>query len=233
MSPKILIIIPAYNEERHIGKVIAEVRCFRPDVDVVVINDCSRDDTADRAQEAGAKIISLPINLGIGGAVQTGFIYAFLNKYDIAIQVDGDGQHDPRYIPQLVQPILENQADVVIGSRFLEKKGYQSTFWRRCGIRLFTLAYLTLIHQKITDGTAGFRAYNLKAITLLKESYAVDFPEPEAVILLAKRRLRIKEIPVEMRERMGSISSITGFKSAYYMVKVLLAIVMEYFRKSK
>jgi glycosyltransferase involved in cell wall biosynthesis len=230
MQKKILIIIPAYNESLAIQQVIGEVRSKAAFADIVVIDDGSQDDTYSKARSLGVSIVSLPVNLGIGGAVQTGFKYAFAHGYDIALQVDGDGQHDPQFAADLIQPILENQADMVIGSRFLHKQGFQSTFWRRCGIQVFHWLYHCLLRINITDGTSGFRAYNKKTIEFLCRSYPRDFPEPEAVILLAKKGFRIKEIPVLMRARVGSVSSISGFKPLYYMVKVVFSILIEYWR---
>lgn len=228
---KTLIIIPAYNEAIAIQKVIGEVREKVSFADIVVIDDGSQDATCARAQEMGVTVVSLPVNLGIGGAVQTGFKYAFAHGYDIAVQVDGDGQHDPQYVTHLIKPIAENQADMVIGSRFLQKQGFQSTFWRRCGIRVFQFMHRSLLGIHIADSTSGFRAYNRQAIALLRQLYPSDFPEPEAIILLSKKGFRIREVPVAMRARVGSVSSISGLKPLYYMVKVIFSILIEYWRE--
>lgn len=229
-STRILVIVPAYNEEPNIGKVVRTVKeAFLQDLvqcDVIVVNDGSKDNTKQEAEKSGSMVLDLPFNLGIGGAVQSGFRYASEQRYDIAIQVDGDGQHDPAYINEIIQPILNNEADVVIGSRFLKiaKNGFRSTLMRRLGIKIFYFVNSIAIGQKITDNTSGFRAYNKKAIQYLKDHYPVDYPEPEAVVMLGKKKFRIREIPVIMKERAGGTSSITTVKSAYYMIKVLLAI---------
>jgi glycosyltransferase involved in cell wall biosynthesis len=185
------------------------------------------------AESTGAVVIDLPYNLGIGGAVQTGFIYAFENGYDVAIQIDGDGQHDPKFIPAMIAPITAGTHDVVIGSRFLDdaRSGFQSTFLRRIGIRVFEWINSVIIRQRITDNTSGYRAFSRKAIELLSAEYPADYPEPESVIALGLRKFRIAEIPVVMRERQGGKSSIHSWISAYYMVKVLLAIFVNVFKK--
>lgn len=227
---KVLVIIPAYNEEKIIKKVVEEIRDTNSNIDIVVINDGSTDNTQIEAKKAKGEVVSLPINLGIGGAVQTGFKYAYQNNYDIAIQIDGDGQHDPKYIKDLLRPILENDIDTVIGSRFINNEGYQSTFVRKLGIKVFQTINSILIKQRITDSTSGIRAYNRKAIELLKDNYPIDYPEPEVIILLGKRNFRIKEIPVKMRSRSEGVSSISGIKSLYYMIKVIISIMIEYRR---
>ncbi len=227
-NSRILIIVPAYNEEDNIVRVISTLHEYNPEWDIVIIDDGSRDATAEKARSTGlASVVSLPCNLGIGGGVQTGFKYALNNVYDIAIQFDGDGQHIASEIPKLIQPILEKKADVVIGSRFIgENSGFKSTALRRVGIKIFELLNSVLINQKITDNTSGFRAYNKEAISLLAKDYPVDYPEPEAVILLGKNNFKITELPVQMLERLGGESSISGFRPIYYMIKVVLAIFM-------
>ena len=229
---KILIIVPAFNEEGNIHGVIKKIREASSEYDIVVINDCSTDRTESTAKSLGVEVISLPINLGIGSTVQTGFKYAFQNKYDIAVQVDGDGQHNPAHINALIEPIKQNEADVVIGSRYIKKKGFQSFFLRRLGIRIFKFLNNILLRQNITDSTSGFRAYNAKSIELLKDNYPSDFPEPEAIVMLKKRKFRMREVPVEMEVRDKGVSSITGIKSIYYMIKVTIAIFIEYLRRS-
>lgn len=224
---KILTIVPAYNEAGAIKKTLGYIRAVDMDLGIVVIDDCSTDRTAELARATGAAVVSLPINLGIGGAVQTGFRFAVENGYDVAIQVDGDGQHDPAFIPELIAPILEGSADVVVGSRFIRREGYQSRFMRRLGIRTFQHLNRLLIRQKITDSTSGFRAYNAAALEVLQDNYPVDYPEPEALVLLKKRGFRITEVPVIMRDRHAGVSSISGWKSAYYMIKVTLSILIE------
>ncbi len=229
---RVLIIIPAFNEEGNIKSVIKSIREASLDFDIIVINDCSTDDTETVAKSLNVDVISLPLNLGIGGAVQTGFQYAYNNNYDIAIQIDGDGQHNPKYIKELIGPLSKGDADVVNGSRFIDKKGFQSKFFRRLGIRFFQLLINILVRCNITDSTSGFRAYNAKAIELLKDRYPIDFPEPEAIIILKKRKFRIIEVPVEMENRTAGISSISTFKSIYYMVKVTISIIVEFLRSN-
>lgn len=228
---KKLMVVPAYNEEGSIEGVIRKIRSASPDYHIVVIDDCSRDATRERAESLDVPVISLPVNLGIGGAVQTGFKYAHYNGYDVAVQVDGDGQHDPRFVERLLEPICRDRADVVVGSRFITRKGFQSGKMRRLGIRLFQLLNNLLLRQNITDSTSGFRAYNARAIALLQENYPSDFPEPEALFLLKKRGFRIVEVPVEMNTREAGTSSISGIKSAYYMIKVTISIIVEFLRK--
>lgn len=228
MKPRILIIIPAYNEEKNIRNVISSLKAADLNYDCLVINDGSKDNTQSEAESTGqAIVIQLPSNLGIGGAVQTGFKYALYKDYDYAIQFDGDGQHLASEIPKLLAPIQRGEIDVTIGSRFIEKTdGFQSTFFRRIGIRLFEVLNYLLIGNRITDSTSGFRAYNRAAIEFLAANYPTDYPEPETIILLGKNDFRIREVSVEMVERQGGTSSISGLKSAHYMIKVILAMLM-------
>jgi len=227
---KTLIIVPAYNEEGNIENVIRRIRQASSEFDIVVINDCSKDSTREKAEACGVPVISLPVNLGIGGAVQTGFLYAYYNQYDVAVQLDGDGQHNPVYVKGLIAPIERGEADVVIGSRFIQRKGFQSHRLRRVGIRMFQVLNNVLLRQNITDSTSGFRAYNARAIELLQRLYPSDYPEPEALFILKRCGFHIVEIPVEMNSREAGISSITGIKSLYYMVKVITSIVIEFLR---
>ena len=227
-----LIIIPAYNEAGSIGSLIRQLK-NEAQSDILVVNDGSNDNTEEIVRNMGVTCISLPINLGIGGAVQTGFRYAFEKQYDIALQVDADGQHDPSFIEDLIRPILQDRADVVIGSRFIQKVGFQSSFSRKIGIRILKLLNYLLMGKNITDCTSGFRAYNFKAITFLSENYSVDFPEPEAIVSLLKKGFRILEVPVVMKPRETGNSSIYGLNSIYYVFKVFISIIIEYFRRSK
>ncbi|WP_062058866.1 glycosyltransferase family 2 protein [Cellvibrio sp. OA-2007] len=228
MRERILIIIPAYNEEKNIAKVIKSLNACNSAYECLVVNDGSKDNTQHEAEANGmATVIQLPSNLGIGGAVQTGFKYAFYNDFDYAIQFDGDGQHLASEIPKILSPLQTNDSDVCIGSRFVEKTmGFQSTFMRRIGIRIFEWMSRALIGKKITDSTSGFRAYNKQTIAFLAANYPTDYPEPETVILLGKNDFRIREVSVEMIERQGGESSISGLKSAHYMIKVILAMLM-------
>jgi hypothetical protein len=226
-----LIVIPAYNEAESIGSLIRHLRAEGRS-DILVINDGSSDNTEEIVRQSGVLFVSLPLNLGIGGAVQTGFRYAFENRYDVVMQLDGDGQHDPSYIEDLIRPILDDRADVVIGSRFIQKQGFQSSFHRRMGIRVLQWLNRILTGRHITDCTSGFRAYNFKAVAFLADHYSVDFPEPEAIISMLKRGFRIVEVPVIMRSREHGRSSIRGWKSIYYICKVIVSITIEYFRSS-
>jgi glycosyltransferase involved in cell wall biosynthesis len=228
---KRVAIVPAFNEEESIGRVIDEVRAFDSGFDVAVVDDGSTDRTAGVAADRGAYVIRLPFNLGIGGAMQTGFRFAFERGYDIAVQIDGDGQHDPAQLPSIVRPVLDGEADLVVGSRFAGDGEYRSTVARRVGIRIFASIVSAVVRQRVTDTTSGFRAVNRKAIALFAADYPHDYPEVEATVMCVKHKLRLKEVPVAMRERTGGQSSITAIRSVYYMTKVLLAIFVGMFRR--
>lgn len=230
--PRILAIVPAYNEEHSIAKVIEDLKSIQLPLDILIVNDGSTDNTSIAARQTGnVKVIDLALNLGIGGAVQTGFIYACQNNYDIAIQFDGDAQHVACEIEKIVTPVISGEADVVIGSRFLENRSnYKTDFVRKLGIIIFQVVISVLNRKTITDCTSGFRAYNKKAIKLLSEYYPVDYPEPEAVILLLRNGFILKEVMVDMKQRWNGISSISLFDGVYYMIKVLLAIFMTVLR---
>jgi hypothetical protein len=230
----ILVIVPAYNEAKAIGGVIEDLRGVEIPLDILVVNDGSADATSARARATGhALVVDLPKNLGIGGAVQTGFKYAQRNGYRIAVQFDGDGQHLASEMPKLLKVLEERGANMVIGSRFLQRQGgFRSTFVRRVGIMTFQILNSLLIGQQVTDNTSGFRAYDRMAIDFLARYYPVDYPEPEAVILLGRNGFRIEEESALMRERQEGESSIYGLKSAYYMVKVILAIIMTALRET-
>ncbi|MGF6353645.1 glycosyltransferase involved in cell wall biosynthesis [Paenibacillus sp. 4624] len=231
---KILVIVPAYNEADNIQNLIMSLRHeIEVEFDIVVINDCSTDSTSNAAFEVGANVIDLPCNLGIGGAVQTGYKYAYKHNYDIAIQVDGDGQHNPKFIKDLIEPIILKKADFVIGSRFLEREGFQSSALRRIGIVYFSKIIYLLTKQKVTDPTSGFRACNASIIKMFANSYPIDYPEPETIVFLKRNEFTIKEIPVVMEERVGGVSSINLLKSVYYMVKVSIAILIDLMRDRK
>jgi len=222
---KKIAIVPAYNEEKTVGTVLSEIKEACPDFDILVVDDGSSDRTAEVAATVpGVRVVILPCNLGIGGAVQTGFLYALRHGYEIAAQVDADGQHRPAEVGLLLGPILRGEADMVVGSRFIEKGGYRGRAWRRLGIRIFYLTNRLLLGEKITDSTSGFRAYNGKAIALAAEAYPDDYPEPEAIYIFKKNGLRILEVPVRMGDRRAGRSSIGVFESIYYMIKVFLAI---------
>ena len=230
-EPKTLVIIPAFNEEGSVGKVVEEVHTHLPQVEVLVVNDGSTDLTSEIAQSKGAIVLDLPFNLGIGGAMQAGYKYAYEKGYEIAIQVDGDGQHDPREIPKLLHVLDEEKADVVIGSRFIGDSEYKSSVMRRLGSLILSKAISMVVGQKLTDPTSGFRAANRRAIQLFSANYPQDYPEPEAMVLLHQCGLKMKEIPVRINQRYSGESSITKIRSIYYMVKVLLAIFVDCFKK--
>lgn len=227
---KNLIIIPAYNESECIQQTVTDIIKKAPDFDYVVINDCSTDNTSEICHRNHFHIIDLPNNLGIGGAVQTGYLYAARNGYDIAVQVDGDGQHDPVFLNDMAQILEREDCDMVIGSRFLEKHGFQSSGIRRVGIRYFTYLIKVLTGRVITDPTSGLRMVNRRTLELFAKNYPKDYPEPESVVAVLRNGGKVKEIPVIMRERSGGVSSISPIKSIYYMVKVSLAILVEIFR---
>lgn len=226
MKNKTLVIIPAYNEEQNLEKVIIGLQKYAPFADYLIINDCSTDETEKLCREKHFQYLSLPINLGIGGGVQAGYKYALENDYDIVVQHDGDGQHDPKYIKDAIEPIENNEADIVIGSRFITKEGFQSTGTRRLGINILSLLLKICSGAKIKDVTSGFRAVNKEYIKLYSAYYPSDYPEPEAIAAASLSGARILEIPVVMRERENGISSINLKKSVYYMIKVSLAIII-------
>jgi hypothetical protein len=228
---KRIAIVPAFNEEGAIGQVIDELRAFDPELDVVVVDDASQDATRARAAGRGAHVVVLPFNLGIGGAVQTGFRYAAENGYDLAIRVDGDGQHDPAELGPLVEVVVSDQADICVGSRFAGADGYRSSPARRVGIRILARTVSWLTGQRVTDTTSGFQVLNRKAIELFAADYPHDYPEVEAALMLHKHRLRLAEVPVTMRERVAGRSSIRGLRSVYYMAKVMLAILIGALRR--
>jgi glycosyltransferase involved in cell wall biosynthesis len=221
-----LAVVPAYNEAVTIGAVVSGLHRHAPQLDVVVIDDGSTDDTAQRAAAAGARVLQLPFNLGIGGAVQAGFKYADEHGYEYMVQVDGDGQHDPGEIVKLFAALDgPERADMICGTRFASATGYIAPISRRTGIHVFAFLLSRLLHQPVTDPTSGFRLYNRRAIALFARDYPHDYPEVEAVLMLHHHRLTMREVPVRMFKRGGGVSSITGSgKSFYYMVKVLLAL---------
>jgi glycosyltransferase involved in cell wall biosynthesis len=227
-----IAIVPAYNEERNIARVVAELKEHDPQLDVVVISDGSYDRTGDVAREAGAKVLRLPFNLGIGGAVQTGFRYAWENGYELAVRCDGDGQHIPAELPKVIAPVVAGDADIAIGSRFVVNGGYRSSATRRVGIRLLALVVSAIARQRVTDATSGFQALNRRALELFAADYPHDYPEVEGMVMTIKHKLRLVEVPVEMREREHGRSSITALRSIYYMVKVLIALFVGLFRRS-
>jgi len=228
-----IAVVPAFNEQQNVGRVIEEIREFDPDLDIVVVDDGSVDATAAVARQHGAIALQLPFNLGIGGAVQTGFRYAFEHDYDLAVRVDGDGQHDPSQLDRVIAPILAGEADIAVGSRFVEDgDGYRSSRSRRIGIRLLALVVSRIVGRRVTDTTSGFQALNRKGIALFARDYPHDYPEGEATVMVSRHRLRSVEVAVSMRERSRGRSSITALRSVYYMIKVLLAIFVGLFRRN-
>ncbi|MBF0123137.1 MAG: glycosyltransferase family 2 protein [Candidatus Omnitrophica bacterium] len=234
MGPRILAIIPAYNEAGNIARTVCEVLAQPQGIIPLVIDDGSRDQTSQEAFRAGARVVQLPFNLGIGGAVQTGYRYALENNFDIAVQIDGDGQHDSAYLSVLIQPVVDGEADMSIGSRFLGgKAGFQSSFGRRLGIGFFRGLIRFLTGFYATDPTSGFRACNRRLIALFAGYYPSDFPEPEAIVVARRLRARVCEVPVIMRERREGKSSIGKLKSPYYMIKVTAAIFLHMLKDRK
>lgn len=226
-----IAVVPARNEEGSVAGVVEQIRAFDPDMEVVVVDDGSADRTAAVAAAAGARVVRLPFNLGIGGAVQTGFRFALENGFDLAVRLDGDGQHDPGELPALLEPLLADEADIVVGSRFAGEGVYRPPFARRLGIRLFAGVVSRVVGQRVTDTTSGFQALNRRAIALFAADYPHDYPEVEATVMVFKHRLRLKEVPVAMREREAGDSSITPLRSVYYMLKVSLALFVGLFRR--
>ncbi len=231
MTEKILIIVPAFNEEKSLGTVLGSIKKEAPYADIVVINDGSHDATADVAKRSGVEVISVPYNLGIGGAVQTGLIYAQRQGYDVAIQLDADGQHKPEELEKLLRYIKNDEADLVLGSRFLERTDYHSTFMRKLGNRIFSGLIAMVTKQYFTDSTSGFRAFNRRAINFLSDHYPTEFPEPESLVILKKHGFRVKEVSVEMNERQAGESSVTKFKAIYFMISISIAILIDWIKK--
>jgi glycosyltransferase involved in cell wall biosynthesis len=231
--PRKLAVVPSYNEEASIGHVVRRLRADAPSFEVLVVDDGSTDATAQIAEEAGARVLRLPFNLGIGGAVQAGFKFALENGYEFAVQVDGDGQHDPAEIDKLEAAMRERNVDMVCGSRFLTADHqYPAPISRRTGIHVFAFLLSRIVGQRVSDPTSGFRLINRRGIAVFARDYPHDYPEVEAVLMVHWHRLRMCEVPVHMYTRNGGVSSIGGSgKSAYYMVKVLLAIFVGLFRR--
>ena len=224
---KILVIIPCYNEQESIERVIENLKANAPFADYLIVNDCSTDKTLRILQANGMNYINNPVNLGIGGGVQAGYLYARENGYDVAVQMDGDGQHDPKYLEKVCTPVIDGTYDMCIGSRFIEKEGFQSSFMRRLGINIISFMIKLFTGKKIYDVTSGYRACNKELINFFADNYADDYPEPEAIITSVLSGFKVGEVPVVMVERQGGTSSIRSLKSAYYMIKVCLALVVD------
>ncbi len=223
---KPLIIIPAYMEADNIEKLVDNIIKNYPQYDYVIVNDGSKDNTREICRKRGYCFLDLPINLGIGGAVQTGYKYAQRNGYEIAVQIDGDGQHDVSQLDKVIEPLVKGEADIAIGSRFIKKEGFQSSSMRRFGIRFLSVLIRICTGKKVLDVTSGYRAVNRKFIEIYAENYPGDYPEPEAIVAAVMHHGRIQEIPVVMQERQGGTSSIHAWKTVYYMIKVSLAIIV-------
>ena len=226
---KVLLIIPAYNEQENIEKTVKKIEKSNQEIEYIVINDGSTDNTEEILKEKNINHIKLVNNLGIGGAVQTGYKYAYENNFDIAKQFDGDGQHDVNYISKLCEPLINGQADMCIGTRYLDKNEskFQSTFMRRLGSNIISIVIKIFTGKKITDPTSGFRAVNRVVIEEFAKNYPTEYPEPESTVSLLVNNYRVAEVPVSMNERDGGVSSIRLWKTADYMIKVVLAIIID------
>lgn len=234
---RILVVVPCYNEQSSVAAVVENIRRVKIrtglPIDTLVVNDCSTDNTIAVVRTLDCLHLDLPVNLGIGGCMQAGYKYAYRKGYDIAVQIDGDGQHPADGLPKLLEPLFDDRADVVIGSRFLERKGFQSSFARRVGIRYFRWLNQLLIHKTVHDSTSGFRAFNRKTLEIVNRYYPDEYPEPEAIVQFGLHRLRLLEVPVTMEERQGGTSSITLIRSIYYLFKVTLGTLFVYVRLRK
>lgn len=230
-APRVLVIVPAHNEEESLPATLAEVRAKAPGIDMLVVDDGSRDATSRVARSAGVKVVRHPVNLGVGGALQTGFRWAVEHGYDIGVQLDADGQHDPDYLAPLLAPVLEGRCDVSIGSRFVESTGYRAPLNRRLGMVLFQAVVKLAIGRRITDTTSGFRAYSRRVMEVCQHEFPKDFPDAPLLIGLARRGFRLDEVPVRMRERQAGRSFYTLGKQLYYPYKNLLASLMALIRK--
>ena len=236
-SEKTLIIIPAHNEEKSLPKVIKALETFSPDADVLVVNDASKDKTSETARNTPSslkiEVLDLPYNLGIGGAMQTGFKYARDNEYDVAMQIDGDGQHPAKFIKDIKNGVLKEGADMVVGGRFISKKGFKGAFLRRLGIRYFSLLIRLFTGIEVKDTTSGFRAFSSKAIKAFSEYYPHDYPEVESFVVLKKLRFTAMEKPVIMKRRQHGTSTINWIDGIHYMIRVSLGVVVSSLRNYK
>lgn len=233
---KVLLIIPAYNEEKNILKTCNSVidynKKYKTNYDIIVINDCSTDKTEEICLKNNIPVISLVHNLGIGGAVQTGYKYAYVNDYDIAVQFDGDGQHDVSYVKNVINPIINKEADLVIGSRFISNiDTFKSTFVRRIGIRIISFFMKFATNVKIYDTTSGFRAVNKNIIKDFSFSYPIEYPEPITTAEVLKKKYNVLEVPVEMKKRENGVSSIRTWKNIYYMINVSISLIVVKMRR--
>jgi glycosyltransferase involved in cell wall biosynthesis len=221
---RLLVLIPAYNEEGAIGGVVTEVRAVMPGVPVLVVDDCSGDATIHIARAAGARVLLLPHHLGLGGAVQAGYMLAFELGYDYVIRVDGDGQHDPRDIPKMLETLEREKCEMVIGSRFVDGSGEHSGMLRAVGIAFFRAVLRPILGRPVHDPTSGFVGVNRTALSVFSRSFPLEYPEIEALVVLQRKRFRFVEVPCRMRPRRTGRSTITPFRSLYYIVHVLLGV---------
>lgn len=228
---KSIVIIPAYNEEKSIVKTVNDIKENAKGFDYVIVNDCSTDRTLEICKENNLCVLNLPINLGIGGAVQTGYLYAYKNGYDYAVQFDGDGQHDAKFLGEMRDYMESHDVDLLIGSRFIEKEGFQSSGIRRFGIKYFSHLIKLLTGVRVTDPTSGMRMANRSVMEIYANCYPKDYPEPESAVAILNVGKKIEEYPVVMREREEGVSSISPIRSVYYMIKVTLAILVEALRR--
>ena len=233
MNNRLAIIVPAYNEESCIKNSLQAIRNACPEATIIVVNDASSDNTKKIAKTMSIILLDLPINLGIGGAVQTGLKYAARNNFDIAMQVDSDGQHDPIFIKPILEILEKDEADMVIGSRFLNRVGFKSSPMRILGIRIFSYLIYLVTNKYIYDSTSGFRAYNKKTLAFAARHYPSDFPEPESIVMFLHNGFRLKEIPVIMRERQGGISSVKPLKAVYFVFSNSIAILISALKAKK
>lgn len=235
MKKNLLVIIPCYNEEASIAALLNELHALvLPDIfnlNVVVVNDCSPDNTAAVAAANGAVVLDLPVNLGIGGAMQTGYLYAHQNNFDLAVQMDGDGQHPPQELIKLLNKYSEGTTNVIIGSRFITRQGFQSSVLRRSGIKYLHWINKIFTHKNIYDCTSGFRLFDKKTIAIVANEYPDEYPEPESLVTFLRKGLKVQEVPVVMKERQGGVSSIRHVSQLYYMVKVTIAMFYSLIRK--
>lgn len=229
MENKILVLIPCYNEEENIVATVERLKSTCPDADFLVINDCSTDSSAALLKQHGYPFLDLPINLGIGGGVQCGYRYSREHGYTVTVQMDGDGQHDPTYLHAVVDPVLRGELDMCVGSRFITCEGFQTSFMRRVGIRFLSVLIRILCGKRVLDVTSGFRATSTRMTAYFADHYASDYPEPEAILAASLAGYKVGEAPVVMQERQGGVSSISAFKSVYYMIKVSLSLIIDRF----
>ncbi len=234
VDPRILVIVPCFNEQGAIAQVVREIVSVRDRhnyrLDVLVVNDCSTDQSMAVIHKLPCLYLDLPVNLGIGGAMHSGYRYAYLNGYDVAVQMDGDGQHPADELPKVLAPVLARETDISIGSRFISREGFQSSFVRRVGIKYFRWLNQLLIGKVVHDSTSGFRAFNRRTIELANTYYPDEYPEPESIVQFGLQGMTIREVAVRMRHREEGVSSIDTTRAFYYMLKVSLGILFTYFR---